>query len=172
MQGGCTSHSGRAIATTLKLMEENTSLLDRYLCDLFADKLSIVSVPGEVVFDALKAYLISNRDSNSSPQHSPVLCIVKRLTAAHIYFHYPRNSLTRILPIVKQLSELQQLTKKLDDKSLCIPPLEYGLDSLSLLRDTGRLCAYTINILFYYIHSVWSEDMQPRRWYPLYHKMV
>ena len=169
LQGEYITHNGRALAATLEQMEENTSLLEHYLCDLISDKLTVPCIQGEAVFTALKAYLFSARDSKClSPRHCSVSCIVQNLISAHIYFHYPQTSLTRILPIVKQLNEL----KKMESTAHHIPQMDYTLDGLSLFNDTGRLCAYTIDTLFCYIQSVWLKDVQPHRWYPFYQKMV
>lgn len=176
-----------ALVAFLKQLEKNEgqmeqqieSLLDHYFCDFITDRLSVACAPGSVVFIILQEYFLKvsvtyfERTLESVPlKPSSLTNAMKKLILFHVFYRYNCHSLAQILPIIKQIDELQPLIKEIDQTSFCSPQLSECGDLLSLLSDTRRLCAYTIDSLFGFVQSVWMSDVYSTQWFSFYQKMV
>ena len=170
-----------ALATALKLIENNEDMLQLYFSNFISDKLSVHCSDEGVVFDILQEYfeklahcVEDNQEMiDASSEPIPVSNAVMKVILYHISYRYHRDSLARILPIIKELDELQLLTKALEQTSFIRPPLAaYSDNALSLLSDPKCLCAYIVDLLFSVVVSVWMRNEYSIQWFHFYQKMV
>ena len=167
-------HNWRSLAVVLKYVDKHECLLERYFCDFISDKLSIVCVANGLVFHVFEEYF-SNLAQCVQKHHESEHTLsrrVMRLLMFHISFRYHQDSLARILPIIKQLAEIQLLTET-DDESLTTPDFTlYSENALSLLSDPKCLCAYIIDLVFSGIVSLWMKNVNSAQWFVFYQNMV
>ena len=166
----------RSLAVALKFVDKHECLLERYFCHFISDKLSIVCVSNGVVFDVFKEYF--NNLAHCVETHHESDCEhaisrrVMKLIMFHISFRYHPDSLAGIFPILKQLAEVQLLTK-FNDASVTTTDLTvYRDNALSLLSDPKCLCAYITDLVFSAIVTLWMKNKNSAQWFVFYQNMV
>ena len=176
MQNQAMKHNWRSLAVVLEYVDKHESLLKRYFRDFISDKLSVVCVTNGLVFHVFEEYFNNlaqcvQEHHEGDPEHA-VSRRVMKLIMFHISFRYHQDSLARILPIIKQLTEIQLLMIT-DAASVPTPDFtDYSENALSLLSNPKCLCAYIIDLVFSRFVSLWMKDENSAQWFVFYRNMV
>ena len=179
------TNNQRCLAVALRCMEESEDLLQLYFSDFISEKFSVMSVKAGIVVEILQEYFAKleprlekcqGETTDMSPEQLNTVPLPKsamKVISYHISYHHHKTTLANILPIIKQLDELQHLTTGLKEVSFPRPHFSsYSENALALLGNPASLGAYIIDLLFSIVVHVWMRNEFSMEWFNFYQRMV